>query len=302
MTLEAVTVVIPFVSGVGYLRETLASAMKLRGSNWCVIVADNSRDAAAREAAQAAVVSLNDPRVTFRRFAAHVEICASFNRSMECAESDLVALLHADDRIDPEYVNVIRGLAQRRPDAAAYYCGARIIDAAGRPAFSFVDFVKRFFVPPGDGEPTILAGERGVAALSRGNFIMGPTVCFRMSRLGNERWPEQFIQAADLEFWTRILFAGGTIVGTRRIAYEYRRHAAQSTAQVNKTMYRFREEALVCDLIADRADARGWAAAAAIARRKTIVRLHLLYEAASDAARLRLRSAAAKLAFAPRLR
>ncbi len=302
MGAEPITIVTPYVSGTAYLREALESAMLLRGTDWRVIVADNSRNETAREDARAIVAGFNDARASFRTFAAHVGICESFNRSMACSDSDLVVLLHADDRIDPSYLLLIRALAERYPEASAYFCGARIIDAAGRPAFSFIDFVKRFLVPrDGDGT-TMLEGERGVEALARGNFIMGPTVCFRLSRLDGEHWQDRFVQAADLEFWTRILFAGGTIVGTRRIAYEYRRHAAQSTAQVNKTMYRFREEAAVYDLIADRADARGWTAAARVARRKTIVRLHLLYEAASDAARLRLKSAAAKLAFAPRLR
>jgi len=302
MTAEPVTIVVPYVSGIAFLAETLASARLLRGGDWQVIVSDNTRDVNERAAAQALVADLGDRRFAFRAFDEHVDICASFNRAMDCATTDLVALLHADDRIGPTYIQVIRSLAEQYPDAAAYYCAARIIDGAGQPTFSFVDYVKRFLIPRSTGPITVLQGAQGVAALARGNFIMGPTVCFRRSRIPSERWPGNLVQAADLDYWTRIMFFGGTIVGSREVAYDYRRHAAQSTAQVNQTLYRFREEALVYDLIAERAAARGWAHASRVARRKLTTRLQLLYEAANDALHLKLRAAADKLAFLPRLR
>jgi glycosyltransferase involved in cell wall biosynthesis len=302
MSRERITLVVPFVDGLPYLREALTSALALEGEHWELVVSDNTRDPAVRGRAQALVASLADPRVTFRAFDTHVPICASFNRAMGCAHTDLVAMLHADDRIRPEYAEVMGGLAQQYPDASAYYCNTRIIDAQGRPAFSFVDYVKRFLVPrKGDG-PTVLHGEAGVLALARGNFIMGPTVLFRRSRLGAERWPEDLHQAADLEYWTRILFGGGTIVGTPDAVYEYRRHAAQNTAVVNKTLFRFREEVQVYDLIAERAQARGWTGPARVARLKLVTRLQLLYEAAGDAVRLRWRSLAAKLSYLASLR
>ncbi|HEY0613982.1 MAG TPA: glycosyltransferase family 2 protein [Candidatus Elarobacter sp.] len=300
MTPEPITIAVPFVDGLPYLRETLESARALTGAGWNVVVADNTREAAVREAARTMVGELNDGRFRFRAFGEHVPICASFNRAMGCATTDLVTLLHADDRISPSYVAEIRALADAYPAASAYYCGATIIDARGRDAFSFVDFVKRFLVR-GRGDVVVLRGEAGVTALSRGNFIMGPTVCFRLSQLGEQRWPEDLYQAADLEYWTRILFAGGTIVGTKRRAYEYRRHAGQSTAQVNRTLFRFREEAAVFDLIAARAAERGWSGAARIARLKLTTRLQLAFEAANDVRRMRLRDALHKVAFLPAL-
>lgn len=302
MTTEPITIVVPFVNELAYLRETLASAAKLEGDGWQVIVSDNTFDPALRDQARAAVAELADPRVTFRAFDTHVPICASFNRAMECADTDLVALLHSDDRIRANYLHVMRDLIRTYPDAAAYYCGARIIDARGRPKFSFVDFVKHFLEPRNGGAPIVLRGETGLGSLVRGNFIMGPTVLFRRSRLGGERWSDDLHQAADLEYWARILLADGTIVGTREAVYEYRRHAAQNTAVVNKSLFRYREEVKVYDLIAERAQARGWTAPARVARRKLITRLQLLYEALGDGVRLRWRALAAKLSFLASMR
>jgi glycosyltransferase involved in cell wall biosynthesis len=302
MTQEPMTLVIPYVSGIAYLRETLASVARLDGTHWRAIVSDNTRDPAESALAKDAVAALGDSRITVRSFDRHVDICASFNRSMECAPTDLVTLLHSDDRIMPGYATAIADLASRYPDAAVYYCGARIIGGDGRPMFSFVDFVKRFLIRGQRGLPTVLSGRHGVEALARGNFIMSPTVCFRLSRLGDARWLPEFVQVADLELWTRVLFNGGTLVGTSTVAYEYRRHSAQSTALTNKTFLRYREEAAVYNLTADRAKARGWKTAERIARGKLVTRLHVLYDIAVDLMRLDLRTAGSKFGFLLKLR
>jgi glycosyltransferase involved in cell wall biosynthesis len=294
---EPVSIVIPFVSGIAYLREALHSAVNIPSDNVHIIVSDNTREPSERRAALQLVDELADPRVSFRAFDQHVEICSSFNRAMECATTDLVTLLHSDDRIGTNYVDVIRDLARAFPDAAAYYCAARIIDKDGRRTFSFVDWVKWFLIPGPAAQPTVLAGRAGVEALARGNFIISPAVCFRKSRLRGERWPDGLVQVADLEFWTRLLFAGEIFVGTRRIAYEYRRHAGQGTAQSNASLHRYREESAVYNLIAERAAARGWSTAERTSRLKLVTRLHLLYDIVVDICHLRLTAVRTKVSY-----
>ena len=71
-------------------------------------------------------------------------------------------------------------------------------------------------------------------ALMRGNFVMCPTLCFRKSVLGSERFAEEWRQVQDLEFTTRLLMAGREIVGSRRAAYAYRRHP-ESATEIEKT-------------------------------------------------------------------
>ena len=64
-----------------------------------------------------------------------------------------------------------------------------------------------------------------------GDFIMCPTVCYRRSRLPAERFRAEWRQVLDLDFFTRILLAGGTMVGLPTSAYAYRRHAENATAR-----------------------------------------------------------------------
>ncbi len=127
---------------------------------------------------------------------------------------------------------------------------------------------------------------------------MAPTVVYCMSRFAGLRWDESLRMSADLDLWSRVLLAGGTIVGTRRPpVYAYRRHAQSATAGFNASLYRFEEESAVYDRIAVWAGERGSASAARVARAKTMIRLHLLAAMAGDALRRRWSSLAAKRRF-----
>lgn len=299
---EPITIAIPFVSGIAYLREAIASALALPDDDVEIVVVDNTPDAKSARALRELIETYRDPRLRLHVFGTHVPACTNFNRAMDAAGTDLVTLLHADDTLMPNYVSAMRALARDVPQASAYYCEARIIDEHGRPIFSPVDFAKRFLRPRPVGGRTVLHGEPGVRALAKANFIMCPTVCFRRSELRGERWPEDQRQVADLDLWTRILFAGGTLVGTAEPAYRYRRHRAQTTAQNVITLYRFEEEVTVLDLLAQRAEAHGWHAAARVARRRIVMRGLIVFESLRDVAARRFGAAWTKMRYLAEMR
>jgi hypothetical protein len=205
-------------------------------------------------------------------------------------------LLHADDQLEPGYVALMQQLAPRYRDAAAFFCGARIIDAEGRAQLSFADSIKQLFVP-GGAEETLLSGRAAVRSLMRGNFVMCPTLCYRKSLLAGERFSPDWKQVQDLEFTTRLLMNGRMLVGVREQAYAYRRHAQAATSLQSDNLLRFDEEFRLFECVADRADSLGWEDVARVSRRKSIVRMHLGYRALSDALKLRPGRALEKLHF-----
>ncbi|MBM4078011.1 MAG: hypothetical protein FJ267_20470 [Planctomycetes bacterium] len=77
----------------------------------------------------------------------------------------------------------------------------------------------------------------------------------------------------------RILFGGGSIVGTTEVGYRYRRHLTNQTALLTESTVRFQEEFDHLSGVAELARERGWKKVERSARRKTVVRLHLLYQA-----------------------
>jgi glycosyltransferase involved in cell wall biosynthesis len=270
------TFAIPFLRRVDWLAEALASVRAQRRADWRCLVLDEGAEPGAAEL----VAGLGDARIEHRANERRLGIAGNWNRGLDSAATELVTLLHADDRLLPDYLDVIGALADTHPRAVALACDAEIVGEDGRPAFSLADAVKRRLVPR--GEPWRIAGEAGVAALARADFVMCPTVAWRLPVLGARRFEEQWRQVQDLELLARLLLDGEEIAGTRRRAYVYRRHGASATAVQTADLSRFEEEIAVLDRIAARARERGFPSAARVAERKAIVRLHLALRAGAD--------------------
>jgi len=283
-----ITFAIPFYDGIEYLRIALESALEQRHVGWHLLVIDDSgRDSGAEEV----VRSYADHRMEYRRNPENLGMVATWNRCLDEAPTDLVNLLHADDALLPGYADLMLDLASRHPQAAAFFCKTEIMDELGDPRFSFADFVKRFLIPgDGDGlaEEIVLQGGESLRDLMAGYFIMTPTLCYRKSTLAGKRFSGRWKQVQDLVFTTDLLLEGHSLVGSRECAYAYRRHGASATSLQSDSMIRFDEEFDAFEEIAARADEMGWGEAARVARRKRIVKLHLLYRAMSELTRLRL--------------
>lgn len=284
---------IPFHRGLDYLRIAIESVLAQSEPSWLLLVSD---DGAVESGAEALVASYEDERLTYHCNATNLGMVGNWNRCLDLAETDLVTLLHADDCALPNYAELMLALADRHPDAAALFCAARIIDARGGERFSFADAIKRVFTPSGAGA-MLLRGEGALRALMAGNFIMCPTLCYRKSVIGERRFADAWQQVQDLEFTTRLLLEGQQLVGSRDVAYAYRRHDQAATERQSASMLRFDEEFRLFELVAERAEAAGWHRAARMARARTIVKLHLAYRALGELLLLRPAQAADKLRF-----
>lgn len=294
--MEPVTVAIPFYQGIDFLRGAIDSVLAQSSADWRLLVVDDSAGIEHTDAVRTLVDSFADDRIRSVRNASNLGMVGTWNRCIDEAATDLVTLLHGDDRLLPGYVALMQGLATRHPGAAALYCGARIIDDAGRETFSFPDAVKGFFAPKTSGE-TVLAGEPSATALMSGNFIMCPTLCFRRSVLRERRFEPGWAQVQDLELTVRLLMDGDQLVGAREEAYAYRRHPESATSRQSESRVRFEEEFQLFDRVAARAGELGWKTTARVARGKRIVKLHLLYRGARDLLALRPRRALATLRY-----
>ncbi len=284
---ERLTIAIPFYRNADYLRSALESVLAQRRSDWTALVCD---DGETDRGVGELVASLGDGRISYFRNESNLGMAPNWNLCIDRAETGLVTLLHADDRLRPGYAARMLELASAHPDAAAFCCAASIIGPDGGSIFSLADAIKPLYVP-GGGDPLELRGESALAALMAGNFIICPTLCFRKRVLGPRRFDDRWKQVPDLELTTRLLMDGDALVYTHDAEYAYRRHAQGTTAIQSETRLRFDEEVELFERVAERADELGWARAARTARRKTIVRLHLAYRVLRELARLDLRGA-----------
>jgi len=285
-----ITFGIPFYSGMEYLERTIRSVVGQTYDQWQAIVCDDRGPADAEEL----VRSFQDPRIQYVRNAHNLGMVGNWNRCLDLATTDLVTILHSDDELLPNYCGLMSRKAAEFPEVAALYCHARFIGPRSQHVFSLQDVVKGF-LEPRQGPDTILRGERPVAALACGNYIICPTLCYRRSRLGDRRFSSAWRFVQDMEFTTRLLLDGESIVALREVAYAYRRHPENCTSKFTENLYRFEEERAFLDQLAERCQQRGWPQAARSARRRLMVRLHLLYRAAKDLTRLRPGAALRKI-------
>ena len=289
---DPLTIAIPFYKGQSYLRQAIESVLRQTSPDWRLIVCDDGPEPGTAEL----VASFNDPRIRYRKNERNLGMAGNWNRCLDAADTDLVNLLHNDDELLPNYVAEMRAAGQQFPDAAAFFCRAKVIDAAGRETFSLVDHVKRYLQPKTDG-PLVLHGRSAIEALMHGDFIMCPTVCYRRSRLPAERFDGSWRQVLDLDFFTRILLDGGAMVGLPAVAYAYRRHDENATAQQTESLLRFEEESRIHDQVAAVARERGWPSVARVAAGKRVIKLHLAFRICQDLSRLRFGPALKKWDF-----
>ena len=291
------TLAIPFYRNLDYLRLTINSVREQSTPNWRLIVSD---DGCVEPGVRELVESFGDERLTYAPSETSLGMVQNWNRCLELSQTDLVTLLHADDELSPNYVETMLAAADQHPSAAAFFCRAQIIDGKGRDVFSMPDYVKRF-LEPSLSPYAELKGEKAILQLIRGNFIFCPSVCYRKSVLEERRFNPSWKMVQDLEFTTRLLFDGKSIIGLPERAYRYRRHGENASETYTKSQLRFEEEMALMQQLAQKAAQFGYQRVSRAARQANIIKLHLLYRSMIDVSGLRFQSAYRQLCMVHKL-
>ncbi len=284
---------VPFYSGAAYLEKALQSILAQTHADFSVwLVDDNPESGEAR-----AVFSrfADDRRFHYAPNPKNLGIAGAWNRCLEVADRPLVTLVHSDDELAPNYAATMLALANEQPEATAYFCRAQIIDENGFPVVTAADRYKDLISPLSYADRVVLRGDAGVAALALGNFIICPTLCYRRSSLGTQRFETQWKFVLDWAFSSALLEAGLSLVGTNVLAYRYRRHAASTTASVTKSGARFDEELAMRDHFIALSEARGWWRTRLVAKLSPTPWLSLGHTILSEARHGELKAALSKL-------
>lgn len=268
-----ITLAIPFYSGLEYLRAALDSLVAQSSPSWRAIVVD---DAGPEPEARELVASFGDDRIEFVRNPRNLGLADNWNHCLASSTTDLVTLFHADDELEPDYVETVVHAHRAHPTAVAVYTRASVIGASGRKRLSPPDLAK-IFTGLQLRHETVLEGEDGLASLLRGQWLFCPTLCFKRSLVGPNPFDPQWRQVLDLDLLSHLLLGGQHLVGVPRTCYRYRRHETSQTAELTQALTRFHEEFAVYGEVSSKAEAAGWDRAATVARRGRIVRAHLMY-------------------------
>jgi glycosyltransferase involved in cell wall biosynthesis len=268
-----VTIIIPYYKNLGYLDLAIQSVRAQTCNQWEAIVLDDCGG----EDAHGLVVGYQDSRFRYVRNEQNLGLAGNWNKGLILAETELVSIFHADDMLLPNYVDEVIRLMDRHPDATACHCRSEIIDKDGERCWSFVDEVKKVIRPKSKTE-IVTIGDAGLASLLGGSWIICPTLTFRKSQINDLLFNPRWKFMVDVDFISAILFGGGTIIGTYKIAYKYRRHSMNQTTELTKSSIRFVEQFSFLNEINEKSRSIGWNKCTKKSRRKTGLRFHLLVQ------------------------
>ena len=266
-----VCITIPYFANLSYLDAALQSLLAQTNADWTAIVID---DASPESGARDHALDLGDRRIRCVRNSTNLGIAANFNRCLALGGevADIVTIFHADDVLEPTYVNAIRSAHQTFPIATCVAPRATVIDSEGRPTRSLTDSVKRALWPR--KLPVMLEGDIGLARLMHGLFFYSPAVSYRIDLLPDVRFDDRWKQVMDLDLLARVLLGGGSIALIPDSLYRYRRHAESMTAVNTRSSLRATEEAAVTSEIVAHAADLGWSRTMRAGRMRLTTRLN----------------------------
>jgi hypothetical protein len=203
-------------------------------------------------------------------------VAGSFERCFDIARElgvELVAIVHADDELEPDYVEVAKAAHLGDRTAVAVAPRATVIGPTGATAHTVADMVKAWMWPR---HAHVLQGDDGLRRLLRGLFFYCPAVSYRVALLPVPAWDARWKQVMDLDFYGRVLLAGDRIVLESRRTYRYRRHGGTMTELNSSSLLRTEEETAAVTALMSAAREKGWNLAVRSGRWRIAVRCQAL--------------------------
>jgi len=266
-------IMLPYYGPVGLLQAAVRSVLAQQDPQWTLTVVD---DAYPDRSVAAWLADLHDERVRYLRNEVNLGVNQNFQRCLDLVTRDLVVIIGGDDLLLPNYVGTVRDAHTARPAAAVIQPGVQVIDGAGRPARTLVDEVKRRVYAPKPAAILEMAGEDLAVSLLRGNWLYFPSLCWRVSAIGETRFRPGLDTIQDLALVIDLIMAGESLLVVPTTCFQYRRHAGSESSLRAEHGSRFQEERRFFLDVAHRATAQSWLRAARTARLHLSSRLHAL--------------------------
>ncbi len=233
----AVTVVIPVFNGARFLRRTIESLLAQTHGNFTIVVLDDVSTDDSVEIAR----SFRDERLSVVRNDQRRGLSGNWNAAFALTTTPLLVIAHQDDLYDPRHLEAAAQLLETHPRAFIAHTRATYIDENDRPVNNAASRYKDRFWPA--DEPYERSPEKELRMLQQGNYIICPSVMYRMSAVADiGRFDERYHFVPDWDYWFRGLAKGFTVVGTHERLLRWRRHEQSATKQEEMTLRRYDEE------------------------------------------------------------
>lgn len=218
---ELVTIGIPTVSRLGYLKLAVESALSQTYPRIEVVVCQNPAESGLDEGV--AAWARAEPRIRHHTNERRLSLGASFNATAAHATGTYLVLLGDDDRLLPTFVAELVG-AIEGANANVAFSDHWFIDGQGVRLASTTESLAREF-----GRDRLSAGlQQDPAACVWGNSVSMSASLMRTADVVRLRFPED-TNAIDIAFFARLAAEGGRFAFLPERLGEYRIHGGQET-------------------------------------------------------------------------
>ena len=221
-----VTIAVPTVGRLGYLKEAVASALAQEYAPLEVLVGDDAGPPELRAWCEEA--SARDARVRYRRNARRLGLAGNWNALAVEARGEFVTIIGDDDRLLPRFVRTLVAAATSAggvTPADVAFANHYLIDARGARLAEESAACTRAY-----GRDLLPAGELSDAARAVWrNSVPMSAALVRAAVLRRLRFQED-LNTPELEFFARAAAGGSRFVFVPEYLAEYRTHAGSATA------------------------------------------------------------------------
>jgi glycosyltransferase involved in cell wall biosynthesis len=216
-----VTIAIPTLERLHYLKEAVASARAQTYARVEILVGDDGRDDALREwcLAQAAA----DERVRYLRHERRLGLAGNWNALADAARGRYVVVIGDDDRLLPSFVGTL--LKASAPETSVVFSNHYLIDERGRRLEAESAECTRAYA-----RDLLPAGRvADAAAVVWRNSVPVCASLMRTSDVRRLRFKED-LNTPEIELFVRLANEGGAFTFVPEYLCEYRTHARSVTA------------------------------------------------------------------------
>lgn len=221
-----VTIAIPTVERLGYLKEAVGSALAQDYPHVEILIGDDGDSEGMREWCEA--LAGREPRVSYRRNGRRLGLAGNWNALADAARGEFIVIIGDDDRLLPGFVSGLMAAASPanggRPFDVAF-ANHYLIDGGGLRLERESREGTRYF-----GRHLLAAGE--VAEPARAvwrNSVPMSAALVRTSFVRRLRFKED-LNTPELELFARMAEEGARFVFVPDYLAEYRAHAGSETA------------------------------------------------------------------------
>lgn len=216
-----VTIAVPTLNRLRYLKEAVGSALAQTYPNVEVLVGDDGGTEAVRSWCE--MLEAEEPRFRYRRNARRLGLAGNWNAVADAARGEFISIIGDDDRLLPNFVSTLVEAAGQSTQVT--FSNHFIIDERGERLAAESERCTRRY-----GRHLIPAGEvENAGAVVWGNSVPMSASLLRTADVRRLRFKEE-LNTPEIELFVRMAEEGARFVFVPEYLAEYRSHSGSATS------------------------------------------------------------------------